>query len=182
MLVELAVVVPVLIVLVLMSFQLGMMLRQDMTVSAAARAGARVGSSAGVDREADYEVLQAVAAGLGTIPVADIELVVVFKSDGGGQVPAACLAASQSGVCNRYTAADLTRPVSDFGDTTSCAASSPDRFWCPVDRERDQASLTGPDWFGVYVQVRNHSVAPTFLGDRSLSDTVVMRLEPRFQL
>jgi Flp pilus assembly protein TadG len=73
-LVELAVVVPVLIVLVLMSFQLGMMLRQDMTVSAAARAGARVGSSAGVDREADYEVLQAVAAGLGTIPVADIEL------------------------------------------------------------------------------------------------------------
>lgn len=179
-LVELAIISPLLILLVLMGTETGMVLRDHLTISAASRSGARVGSSSGVARLADHDVLQAVAAGLGSVPTSDVELVIVFEPDAGGQMAPACRTSSQNGLCNRYTGADLARPSSDFTGTTSCTGSSPDRYWCPLLRERDQASVDGPDWFGVYVQIRHRSLAQGFMGDRSLSNTTVMRLEPRF--
>jgi hypothetical protein len=107
--------------------------------------------------------------------------VVVFKPDANGQMHPNCKMSSQTDLCNRYTAADLGRPTADYTGTSSCTGTSPDRFWCPVTRERDQAAVAGPDWYGLYVQVRHHSMAPGVLGDRSLTNTTVMRLEPRFQ-
>lgn len=178
--VELAIVAPLLVLLVMMGLELALVLRGQLTVSSAGRAGARVGSSAHTSRLADFDLLSAIKSGLGDIDLADVELVVVFEPDGSGNMPASCRTASVTGTCNRYTGVDLINlDVADFTGTTSCTGSSPDRFWCPATRVRDQAAAAGPDWLGVYLQIRHGSSAPAFLGDRSLSDKTVMRLEPR---
>lgn len=180
MLVELTIVAPMLVLLVMMGLELALVLRAQMTVSSAARAGARVGSSANTTRLADFDLLSAIKSGLGDIDLTDVELVVVFEPDGSGNMPAACRTSSVTNTCNRYTGSDLmSLDIATFTGTTSCTGSSPDRFWCPVTRVRDQAAAAGPDWFGVYLRVSHESSAPAFLGDRSLSDKTVMRLEPR---
>lgn len=177
---EFSIVAPLLLLLVMMGLELGLLMRDEMTVSAATRAGARVGSSAQTTRLADYDLLQAVAAGLGSVDPTAVELIVVFESDANGDVPAGCMTASRPGTCNRYTAADLTRPATDFRGTSSCTGSSPDRSWCPATRNRDQAAPGGPDWLGVYVRVRHDSAVPGFLDSTVVTDKTVMRLEPRF--
>lgn len=179
-LVELSIVAPFLIMLVAMGLELGLVLRDHMTVASAARSGARVGSSAQTTRLADYELLQAVGAGLGSVDPADVEAIVVFKPDASGHMPSTCRTHSVNGRCNRYTAVDLSRPATDFTGVSTCLGSAPDKAWCPLDRIRDQASATGPDWLGVYLQIRHRTAVPAFRGDVSVSDRTVMRLEPRF--
>jgi hypothetical protein len=176
--VEMAIVAPVLVMLVLLAFEMSLLLRETMTVQSATRAGARVGSSAHTTRLSDYETLQAVRAGLGDTPASDVQLVIVFKPDGNGLMDPACRTASVADLCNRYTGADFSRSVSDFDTGASCPASAPDHHWCPSDRNRDQASPGGPDWFGVHVEVLHRTVG--WIPDRTVADTVVMRLEPRY--
>lgn len=178
---EFSIVAPLLILMVFMGLELGLLLRDEMTVSAAARAGARAGSSAQTTRLADYDVLQAVATALGPVDPADVESIVVFEPDVNGNVPPGCLTASVRGTCNRYTGADLARPVAHFRGTTSCTRASPDRAWCPPRRNRDQASPAGPDWLGVYVRIRHDSTIPGFLDSSVITDKTVMRLEPRLR-
>jgi hypothetical protein len=178
--IELAIVAPLLVLLLIGSIEVGSVLRSGMTASSAARAGVRVGASGAVGRLADHEILQSVRAGLGEVAAADIEAVIVYRADGNGAMAAGCLTASVPGQCNRYTAADLTRPATDFGGSTACSSSAPDRFWCPLARQRQQAVHGGPDWLGVHVRFRHHSLFGTYFADRSVSDRAVMQLEPEF--
>lgn len=148
----------------------------------AARAGARVGSSLGPARLADYSSLQSVKAAIADVGPSNVEFVIVFKaSSAGGEVPAICLGAppkSQPGVCNVYTGAQLqSLTQADFTGTTSCTGTSPDRFWCPTTRRNIQ--ILGPDYIGVYVRAR-HSMLTNFFGQQlTLTTKTVMRLEPK---
>ena len=110
----------------------------------------------------------------------EITAIVIFKASG----PAAsindvalqaCLTASVAGVCNRYTAADLARPVGDFGNC-SLGSASPDRFWCPTTRV--VAASGPPDYIGVYIETRHTGVTGVIGMTRDFSDEFVMRLEP----
>lgn len=177
---------PVLVLLVMGVLEFGLAWRDSMTTSNALRAGARVGSNAGRDRLADYTILKSVEAAMtGGIPTARIQRLIVYKATtSNSAVPSSCLAVSGSGgvngVCNVYTASDLTRPSSDFSGTTTCGGSAPDRFWCPTARQNQQA--LGADYLGVYMEVRYTWLTKVFPGSGlTIRDRAIMRLEPRLE-
>jgi hypothetical protein len=173
----------VLILIVAGIFEFGLAFRDSMTLSNALRSGARVGSNAGREREADYTILKSVEAAMAEVPTARILRVIVYKANtAASDVPSACESITGSGgvvgSCNVYTGADLARPLADFSGTTSCGASAPDRYWCPTSRQNQQA--LGADYIGVWMQVQYTYVTNMFPGDGiTIEDRAIMRLEPR---
>lgn len=175
--VEVAIVTPLLMLLVLGAAELGLRVETSQTVVNATRSAARVASSAGDDRLADYDVLATLDAALASVDDADVERIIVFKPQADGSLSLLCRLGSVPGECNHYSGSDLNTPPSAFAGVNSCLLGSPDIDWCPIDRETEQA--VGTDWIGIRIEVRHTSLAP-FLADRTVADTTVMRLEPRF--
>ncbi len=178
-LVETALVVPILILLAIGIAELGLIVRDRQTAVSATRSAARVVSSAGNTRLADFDAIASLAASLADVDPADIEWIVIFAPEADGSMPVGCERGDVTGTCNHYQGGDLSLLATDFTGTTSCRFGAPDTSWCPTSRETRQS--VGPDWIGVSVQLSHRSIAP-FLGDRSISDTTIMRLEPRFDL
>jgi hypothetical protein len=81
--------------------------------------------------------------------------------------------------CNFYTAADFSRPSSQFG----CGTSSPDQYWCPSSRlVGASAPATGtatgpPDYIGVYIKVVHPNVTGLFGSSYTYTDSTVIRIE-----
>ncbi|MCP5030888.1 MAG: hypothetical protein GY939_03735 [Actinomycetia bacterium] len=178
-LVETAIVVPILILLAIGIAELGLIVRDRQTAVSATRSAARVVSSSGDTRLADYDAIASLAASLADVDPNDIQRIVIFAPDADGSMPAGCELSAVTGICNHYQGSDLSLVATDFAGTTDCSFGAPDASWCPISRETRQS--VGPDWIGVNVQLSHHSIAP-FLSDRSIADTTVMRLEPRFDL
>jgi len=182
-LVEFVLIAPVLVLIVAAIFEFGLAFRDSMTLSNALRSGARVGSNAGRERQADYTILKSVEAAMTEFPTARVERIIVYKaSTSNSAPPAACLAVTGSGgvngSCNVYRSSDLARPLSDFGGTTTCSSTSPDRYWCPTSRQNQQA--LGADYLGVWMQIRYEYVTNVFPGSGiTIRDRAIMRLEPR---
>ena len=181
--VEFVLIAPLLVLITAAIFEFGLAFRDSMTLSNALRSGARVGSNAGRERQADYTILKSVEAAMTEFPTAQVQRVIVYKaSTSNSDVPAACLAITGSGgvtgSCNVYQSSDLARPLSDFGGTTSCSGTSPDRYWCPTSRQNQQA--LGADYLGVWMQIRYRYVTRVFPGTGiTITDHANMRLEPR---
>lgn len=175
-LVELAIILPFMLLMVLGMVEAGMAWRDTISVTSAARQGARVTSHLGQDLNADREGLYAVQAVLGDL-ADDIELVIIYNANGDGTVPSQCMDESRSTGsvhCNRYTTAMLD----DLSDDNKwgCQAGSYDRTWCPDDRD-DKAETA--DHIGVYVQFRHGYTTGVFPGDDVLIGRhTVMRIEP----
>ncbi len=180
-LVEFVLLAPVLVLVVAGVLEFGMAWRDSMTVSNALRSGARVGSNAGRDRLADYDILKSIESAMKEIPdTARVQRIVIYKADTTNSAPsAACMAGTPvTGLCNVYTGADMARPQSDYSGTTSCGGSAPDRFWCPTSRQNQQA--LGADYLGVWMQVKYNWVTHVFPGTGlTIKDRAIMRLEPR---
>lgn len=191
-LVELALVAPLLISLVFGIFEFGIAWRADMTIGNAVRAGARVGSNAATDPLADHSSLVALGSALSDDMLDNINYVVVYRSTtSGGAVPSQCITASaitnggfsSGGVqCNTYDQADLQAVVanpatseSSFGQGTVCTGGK-DVRWCPMGRENDQ--LTGADYLGVAVSIDHDLVTGLFGSEMTITDHGIMRLEP----
>jgi Flp pilus assembly protein TadG len=175
-LVEFALVLPLLISIVFGIVEFGLFFRDYLTVANTTRTGARVGSAAGSSYDADYQILQAIKSAATALPTGAnaIEDISIFKSSASdGTVPAACKTASQTSQCNHYTKTDLSRPITEFG----CLASSPDKYWCPTTRSDSQSA--GTDYVGVYLKM-THTFATSLFGpSKTITDTVVMRIEPK---
>lgn len=178
--VELTIVVPLLLLLVLGLVELGLRTHSSQTIVGATRAAARVGSSAGDDRLADYVALQALAGGLRDYDASEIERIIIFDAGAAdGSLPAGCETAAVAGECNHYDASDFTLAATAFTSSGSnCSFGSPDLQWCPLTRDADQ--YPSADWIGVEVWINHSSTAP-FLGDTVLKERTIMRLEPRFE-
>lgn len=174
--VEFLVIVPVLLVLMVGLVELGLIQRDRLIASSASRSAARVISSGGDSRLADFDGLKAAEAALADMATAEVVRVVVFAPNAAGEMPAACAVTSVANQCNHYDPSDLSRAVGDFTGTTGCSGASPDKAWCPTSRETEQDR--GLDWVGVYVELRHRSSAPMF-DDRTLTAETVMRVEPR---
>jgi len=181
---EFVLLVPVFVLIMAGVLEFGMAWRDSMTVSNALRSGARVGSNAGRERSADYDIIKSIEAAMREIPdTARVQRVVIYKADTANSAPSAsCMAgtpsSSSTAPCNVYTGADLSRPASDFSGTTSCGSTAPDRFWCPVNRQNQQA--LGADYLGVWMQVRYDYITHVFPGTGlTIKDRAIMRLEPR---
>lgn len=173
-LLELAIVMPVLVLLVLGIAEFGMGWRDRITVQNAVRSAARVAGSLGDEPTTDYQLLQNLRAGLDTGTLANVRRVIVYRSQhSDGRVPTACLVTSQSGLCNVYDAAALAAPASSFG----CDAGDLDERWCPTGR-RVSDSGAGPDYLGIYVEVDHDYMTALFdTGNVMIVDRAVTRLE-----
>jgi Flp pilus assembly protein TadG len=178
-LVEAAIVLPVIVYILVGIADFGVGWQDRLTAETAARGGARTAANLTDARLADYNVLQSVKAALADIPSGNIDRIVVFNANSSAAPAGACQAGtSQSGgstPCNVYTSASLNLDQSAFTGTTSCTGSSPDRFWCPTSRVNDQATA---DYLGVWVQLHRAHITPLIPGQTIIHSTAVMRLEP----
>jgi Flp pilus assembly protein TadG len=184
-LVELAICATLLITIAFGIVEFGNAWNQKLEIETATRSGARVGSSLGNDRMADYGILQATASVLNDFGLTNVDYVVVYKvvtSNGArtgscAQSPPVSSSAAAN-PCNVYTGAQLASLTqSSFTGTNSCTGTSPDRFWCPTTRANIQS--LGADYLGVYVKARYNTVTGVFRSPFSLASFAVMRLEPR---
>lgn len=176
-LVEAALILPVLIMLAMGTIEFGMAWRDRLGVQNAVRSAARTGASLANDPQADYNMLQMLKAGLGTKFTNTTRIVIYNATAANGAVPSTCLTgSSQSGVCNVYTAADASLASTSFG----CGAGDVDTAWCPTGRNTDLASSSGPDYIGVYVTFNHGLITGSFgSGNMVIKDNAVMRAEPQ---
>lgn len=184
-LVELTLIIPVLTLLALGTGELGLAWRSSSTLTAAARAGARVAASQGKAVAADHQTLLATMSALGHIAPTDVQFIVIYKASAAdGAVPASCLTGSVTGSCNRYSSTDVlnvynnpTTSLTGF-DTTNCNAQL-DRYWCPSTRNNIQNALVPLDRVGVYVQANHRSATGLSQFSLTLSDNASMVIEPK---
>lgn len=185
-LVEVVLILPLLMLISLAVFDLGLGWKASMTVTNAARAGARVASNlADLSATADKSALASIAASLGTVPVSEIDVIVIYRATtADGDVPADCLTGStratggsSASQCNVYTGAEAIAASTSTTFTGNCG-SSRDRFWCPSTRGNSQAASTGPDYLGVYVRINHTTKTKAFGSTMVVKDRAVMRIEP----
>ncbi len=176
--VEVAIIVPLLATLFLGVAELGFHVRDAQRVTAASQSGARVLSSAGDHRLADFDALMTMSAPLSVYENGEVERIIVFAPEVDGSLPTGCEAGPIPDLCNHYDESAFALTTADFTGAADCGHLDIDRFWCPLGRETDQG--VGTDWIGVRVEIRHTSVAP-FIADSVIGDTTVMRIEPRFE-
>ena len=182
--VEAVIVFPLLLLLMMGCLEFGMAWRDSTTVSTALRSSARTVASQGNDGSADYYALQALKAGLSGIPAGAIGRIVIYNATTNNTVDPACLSVTapggQSGsrACNVYTAGSFSLASTSFSSaaTGSCPATAVDRYFCPLTRSVVQA--TGTDYVGVYIQVRHDFVTQLFGASLTITDKLIVRLEP----
>lgn len=144
-LLELAISIPIFVVLIALIFDVGLGFSAARDSSSAARSAARVAALAGNERLADYRAIDAVRAEYNNSND-EIVWMAVYRSEPGGtgEVPAACEPGGigQSGVCNVYSGAQIaTLTQTDF-ENDDCAGE-PDSNWCPTGRLADDGNYLG---------------------------------------
>jgi Flp pilus assembly protein TadG len=166
-LVEAAIVTPLLIGLLLGLFDVGVAWRANTNLSRDLHGVVLGAARHNGDRLTDFEVLRAVTHGLGDNE--SLNWVIVYKTDSTRSEPSAsCVATAEAlvvgttgenGVCNIYSGAyALTATAADFVDPN--CASEPDRPFCPTGR----SALSSTDRLGVALSV-DHEWITGFLGD-----------------
>ncbi|MEL7208022.1 MAG: TadE family protein [Actinomycetota bacterium] len=187
--VEAAFITPVFMVLVFGLLEFGLVVRDNLTVAAMTRDTARGASAFGNEQYADFKAIRLTGQAARALPIELLEKIVIFDA---GSVdgtlsdpshPAAPCKTSSTGitnVCNVYTIDDLTKPQASFGCDP---ATGEDRHWCPMalnGQDGREVSQSGPpDYVGVWVKVRHPFLTGLFGDDLTITDEVVMRIEPR---
>lgn len=174
--IEAAIVTPIFFALVFAIVELGFAMNDNLAVAHATRAGSRVASASGNDLFTDYAILRSIDRESAALDHTQIKRIVVYKATGPGAGPTpGCKGGIPSlGECNVYTAADLTKPKTDFG----CDVNQDlDEFWCP--NTRDVILKGGTDYVGVWMKVEHPYVTKMFGSSVTFTDSSVIRLEPR---
>lgn len=165
---------PVYFFLVFTIIEFGLMFRDNLTLAAVTRDGARGGSVVGADIDADHHILAVIEDTSAVMPAGTIQRIVVYKAASpDSPPPPACLSSGpQTGLCNVYTTADFGLPASEFG----CRIDRDlDRFWCTSHRNVRQGNA---DYLGIYVEILR-SMPTGVLGEsQTMRDSFVLRLEP----
>jgi hypothetical protein len=165
--------------LIAMIFEGSNLIRDSLGVANVVRTAARTATVNGDEVYADYYILQTIRKEAAAIGVDDIKRIVIYEANGFGNPPTdTCKnSASVSGVCNVYVKADLYRPQTDF----ACkAAGTLDQPWCPNTRKVAESGSAGPpDYIGVYVRYTHDLITGLFKGQSTITDFVVIRMEPR---
>lgn len=171
-LLEFAVLLPLLLLIAIGAFEYGMLFRDSLTVSTAAREAGRVAASSANYGDADCVILEAAAGALSAVSNGTTDEVHIYKSDATGSIPS--LGAN---TMRRYRPAMPMEP-----GLIACSGS--DWFpihlgtaWDPTDRVNDPANA---DWIGVRIEY-SHSFQLNllwFTGSQALADEAVFRIEP----
>jgi Flp pilus assembly protein TadG len=173
-LVEMAVVLPLLVLLVFGLVEFGLLFREKMTIASAATSSARTGATMGARDEADIRILQALEAGLYDQVDASVLISVdIFKANETTGVKDATNV-------NTYYFAPATacrwNPCPDPDDPTFAYGGS----WVPSGRDTTlDPGGGGLDVLGVEI-VYHHTAATNLIPgvDRDLTERALVRLEP----
>jgi len=162
------------------------LVRDSLGVGNAVRTAARTATVNGEEVYADYYILRTIRREASAIGIDDLQRVVVYRADGFGNPPTttckngtafAGAPTTRVGACNVYTRADLTRPQTDFACKSPSALDGP---WCPTDRKVAESGPSGPpDYIGVYIKYTHDLITGLFKGQSTITDFVVIRMEPR---
>lgn len=188
-LVEAAFLLPLFFFLVFGILEFGFAFKDYLTLANATRDGARTGTTAGNQPNADYLILREIQAAASAMPDGSIERIVIFHAAGPeSDVPAGCKAGTASsgsgtpdydGACNVYTPSDFALDADEF----DCGGpgSAPDGDWCPLVRKVAVTGSQGPpDYLGIWMEVRYDYITGLFPGGgMTFTDTTIMRIEPR---
>jgi len=175
-LVEAALILPLLIMLAMGTIEYGMAWRDRLSVQSSVRSSVRTGASLGNDAQADYNILQNLKSGMGSRFSNTTRIVVYNASAADGSVPSGCLSGSVAGVCNVYVAADASLASTSFG----CGAGAKDALWCPTTRVTNIDASGGLDYLGVYITYNHGLITGSFgSGSLTIKDSAVMRVEPQ---
>jgi hypothetical protein len=155
-LVELALVIPVLVLLVVGIMEYGAGWGDATTVERGLLAAGRVLSNEGNKRQADQEGLLALEAAVEPGQNTEIRKVIIYDATTSPAVPEACKSASTagappygiSGVCNVYTGTQVADALTGSFSGVNCTGSW-DARWCPTSRVREP----NPDRVGIYAEV-----------------------------
>jgi len=187
-LVEFALVAPLLIAILAGSFDFGVGFRNRIVLQGATRNGARAAAVLGPNTTADKAALSTIAAGTVDLTSSTIFKAIVFETDENGAVNPTCLTTpmSNSGAgvssltigCNVYNNFQVTNAyTASFVQAGAGCTTGWDRFYCPANR---QNALTGPpDYLGVYTEVVYTPMTKLFRTSFTLTDKVVVRVEPQ---
>ena len=198
MLVEAALVLPVILTLTLGIIEFGLIFKDSLTISNGTRSGARIGSSDGQSTLADYDILQAIKSGTSALTNnGTIVGVLVYEAS---PTTATGSVTSPSAVCQAFLDSNSTSTTGNSTTGTACnyypgsfittmtsasftgVAGAPGSWWLPSARVIKQSNSGnpdgGPDYLGVVVKINHNYVTKLIGSSRYMSDTTVMRLEP----
>jgi hypothetical protein len=172
-LVEMAIVIPLLMMIVFGIVNYGLLFKDNLTIQSAARSGARVGAQQASNASADWQIVRTVEAAVAKLGNKETLQVIVFKADdANGDVPEACVTGGTGipGVCNVYGEADLAMDEATFVAPANVAAHQ----WEPTTRN---ATTAAADYLGVWIKVRHDDITGLF--DNQITTTKsVFRLAP----
>jgi Flp pilus assembly protein TadG len=188
-LVEAAIIAPIVIALVFGTMEMGYAYYGKLTVEHMSIAGARAASGNANDYLSDYNTLQAVEDAATGMKASAITKVVIYRATSpSDRVPTACKTGSVTNSstvrgCNYYTGTDLALASTEFGCVGPPGPTSKiDRFWCPTTRKSALLSTNGngpPDYVGVYVVGVHTNLVGLFGKTFTFSNDTVIRIEPR---
>jgi Flp pilus assembly protein TadG len=181
--VELALVLPMLALLVFGTMEIGRAWVTQTKVGNAVSQAARIGAADGARPEADRDILLGLQAALPADALASADRVVIFRStDANGVIPSGCTKAVGSSsevgtsLCNTYSGTTLrsvtAASMAGFGGTVG----TKDAYWPPAGRNDSLADP--PDYLGVWVRTRNHSVTHLPVANLTITNKDVARIQP----
>lgn len=170
-LVEMAIVLPLMILMIVGLIEIGLAFKDFLTISAASREGARIAALAGTDSQADCAVLRGIADLVSQSELGRIERVEIYKAAEG---------TGNQGVTN---IANLN-PVNDPLDCTQ--PHGPSDGWTispisyPATSRQTTVGITNLDIVGVRIILTRSWITgfPPFSGTFSIDETTLTRLEP----
>ncbi|MGH1491422.1 MAG: TadE/TadG family type IV pilus assembly protein [Acidimicrobiales bacterium] len=168
-LVEFAIIATVFLSLAFGTFEMGLAWSDSQLVTQAARTGARAAAQLGKDSAADSFSVESIEAALGKLDD-DVTRIVIFDAGAtDGSMPAACVTAGPPGIAGSCSVYDKN----DFGTYGAWN----DGAWLPSARND---TFDNADHIGVAIEVDRPYVTGFFSGSTfAISDTTVMRIEPR---
>lgn len=194
-LVEMAIALPLLVLLVFGILEFGLAFQDRLTVSNGTQSAGRVAAALGNAEDADIATLQAVERSLGLLAGSGegiIKHVQIWRSDGNGNPASPCVAATAGGPnCNWYLYKPLTLCRWEPCPDPAVSGYSYGGGFSPLGRDvtlNDTGPNPGLDSVGVTVLFSHDwitgvlpmpDVVCTAIGDNCWSDTALFRLEPQ---
>lgn len=196
-LVEVALITPILMFLILGLFDVAYLYRDNLTASDTAADGVKYAAiqangvspppPAGTNGNADYTAVAIMRQAAANLRVDDIERIVIFKAASSAfgspmaQVPADCKTSSMSSVsarCNIYFPAEAFRQVQEgnYAYFDCVSEGDPSCGWDPTKRENNKP--LNVDYVGVYIKYKHKNITGLLGASKDIEVAKISRLEP----
>jgi Flp pilus assembly protein TadG len=172
-LVEMALVLPILLLIIIGITEIGLYFKNYLTISYASREGARVGAFVGDSVDADCQILVALGELIGTANLDRLEKIEIFIADQDG---------------TQTFSKTNTATLKDGGDPTACTEpSAPSDGWFrstnyPAANRNVTVAVDEPplDIIGVRIYFTHEWATgfPPFSGEATIDESNINRLEP----